>query len=86
MLYDGKGVQIMTRVQMKMMMEGLIATAVEKIRLLGWEEARKDVERLIDVVEDLEMFWDSDGELTRTDWVAAMLAAIENAGGEVAEL
>jgi len=71
---------------MKMMMEGLIATAVEKIRVLGWEDAKEDVQKLTDVVEDLEMFWDSDGELTRTDWVAAMLAAIENAGGEVAEL
>ena len=78
--------QILTRVQMKMMMEGLIATAVEKITVLGWEKAKKDVEKLIDLVADLEMFWDSDGELTETDWVAAMLAAIENAGGEVAEL
>ena len=76
----------MTRVQIKMMMEGLIATAVEKISVLGWEDAKEDVQKLTDVVEDLEMFWDSDGELTETDWVAAMLAAIENAGGEVAEL
>jgi hypothetical protein len=71
---------------MKMMMKGLIATAVEKISVLGWEDAKEDVQKLTDVVEDLEMFWDSDGELTETDWVAAMLAAIENAGGEVAEL
>ena len=69
-----------------MMMEGLISTAVEKINVLGWEDAKEDVKKLTDVVEDLEMFWDSDGELTETDWVAAMLAAIENAGGEVAEL
>jgi len=69
-----------------MRMEGLIATAVEKISVLGWEDAKEDVQKLTDVVEDLEMFWDSDGELTETDWVAAMLAAIENAGGEVAEL
>jgi len=79
-------VQILTRVQIKMMMEGLITTAVEKISVLGWEDAKEDVQKLTDVVEDLEMFWDSDGELTETDWVAAMLAAIENAGGEVAEL
>ena len=76
----------MTKVKMTAMMEGLISTAVEKIRVLGWEEAKEDVQKLTDVVEDLEMFWDSDGELTETDWVAAMLAAIENAGGEVAEL
>lgn len=83
--------QILTRVQIKMMMEGLIATAVEKISVLGWEDAKEDVQKLTDVVEDLEVFWDevfwdSDGELTETDWVAAMLSAIENAGGEVAEL
>ena len=78
--------QILTRVQIKMMMKGLIATAVEKISVLGWEDAKEDVQKLTDVVGDLEMFWDSDGELTETDWVAAMLAAIENAGGEVAEL
>ena len=78
--------QILTRVQIKMMMEGLITTAVEKISVLGWEDAKEDVQKFIDVVEDLEMFWDSDGELTETDWVAAMLAAIENAGGEIAEL
>ena len=76
----------MTKVKMTAMMEGLISTAVEKIRVLGWEDAKEDVQKLTDVVEDLEMFWDSDGELTETDWVAAMLAAIENAGGEVAEL
>jgi len=76
----------MTKVKMTAMMEGLIATAVEKISVLGWEDAKEDVQKLTDVVEDLEMFWDSDGELTETDWVAAMLAAIENAGGEVTEL
>ena len=76
----------MTKVKMTAMMEGLIETAVEKINVLGWEDAKEDVQKLTDVVEDLEMFWDWDGELTKTDWVAEMLAAIENAGGEVAEL
>ena len=76
----------MTRVQMKMMMEGLIATAVEKIRVLGWEDAKEDVQKLTDVVEDLEMFWDSDGELTGIDWVAKILAAVELAGGEIVEI
>ena len=71
---------------MKMMMEGLITTAVEKIRVLGWEDAKEDVQKIVEMVEDLEMFWDWDGELTETDWVVAILAAIENAGGEVAEL
>jgi hypothetical protein len=69
--------------QLKIMMEGLITTAVEKICVLGWEDAKEDVEKLVDLVEDLEMFWDSDGRLTETDWVAEILMAIENAGGVV---
>lgn len=73
----------MTGRQLKIMMEGLITTAVEKICVLGWEDAKEDVEKLVDLVGDLEMFWDSDGRLTETDWVAEILMAIENAGGVV---
>lgn len=73
----------MTGRQLKIMMEGLITTVVEKICVLGWEDAKEDVEKLVDLVGDLEMFWDSDGRLTETDWVAEILMAIENAGGVV---
>jgi len=76
----------MTKVKMTAMMEGLIETAVEKINVLGWEDAKEDVQKIVEMVENLEMFWDWDGELTETDWVATMLAAIEKAGGEIAEL
>jgi hypothetical protein len=51
--------------------------------VLGWEDAKEDVEKIIDMVEDLELFWDSDGDLTGTDWVAEILMAVENAGGVV---
>ena len=67
----------MTSEQLKMMMEGLIATAVEKICVLGWEDAKEDVERIIDMIEDLEMFWDSDGRLTETDWMAEIATTVE---------
>ena len=73
----------MKRIQLKIMLEGLIATAVEKVNVLGWEEAQDDVEKTIDMVEDLEMFWDFDGVLTETDWVAEILIAVENAGGKI---
>lgn len=75
----------MTRLQMKIMMEGLISTAKEKINVLGWEEAREDVAKIIDMVEDLELFWDFDGKLTETDWIAEILEEVENAGGEINE-
>ncbi len=73
----------MTSRQLKIMMEGLIATAVEKICVLGWKDAKEDVEKLVDLVKELEVFWDSDGSLTETDWLAEILMAIENAGGKV---
>jgi ATP-dependent Zn protease len=69
----------MTRLKMKIMMEGLIATAVEKINVLGWEEAKEDVEKIVDMVEDLEMFWDPDGKLTKTDWSFEIQLAVERA-------
>ena len=71
----------MKRLQLKIMLEGLIATAVEKVNVLGWEDAQDDVEKIIDVVEDLEMFWNR--VLTETDWVAEIFMAVENAGGKI---
>ena len=76
----------MTKVKMTAMMEGLISTAVEKINVLGWEDAKEDVQKIVEMVDDLEMFWDSDGELTGIDWVAKILAAVEHAGGEIVEI
>ncbi|MFU0824069.1 hypothetical protein [Clostridium sp.] len=69
----------MTRLKMKIMMEGLIATAVEKINALGWEDAKEDVEKIVDMIEDLEMFWDPDGKLTKTDWSFEIQLAVERA-------
>lgn len=76
----------MTKVKMTAMMEGLISTAVEKINVLGWEDAKVHVQKIAEMVDDLESFWDSDGELTGVDWVAKILAAVEHAGGEIAEI
>ncbi|HHW90661.1 MAG TPA: hypothetical protein GX745_07165 [Clostridiales bacterium] len=76
----------MTKVKMTAMMEGLIATAVEKISVLGWEDAKEDVQKIVEMVDDLESLWDSDGELTGIDWVAKILAAVEHAGGEIVEI
>ena len=76
----------MTKVKMTAMMEGLISTAVEKINVLGWEDAKAHVQKIAEMVDDLESFWDSDGELTGIDWVAKILAAVELAGGEIVEI
>ena len=76
----------MKRLQFKIMMEGLISTAVEKINVLGWEDAKAHIQKIVEMVDDLESLWDSDGELTGIDWVAKILAAVEHAGGEIVEI
>ena len=76
----------MTKVKMTAMMEGLISTAVEKINVLGWEDAKAHIQKIVEMVDDLESLWDSDGELTGIDWVAKILAAVEHAGGEIVEI
>ena len=40
--------------------EGLKATAIEKICVLGPEDARKYIDQLEEVTEDLVMFWNLD--------------------------
>lgn len=39
-----------------MMLEGLVATAVEKICVLGEEDAKEDVSNIIEMIEELESF------------------------------
>lgn len=67
----------MKRLEFKIMMEGLVSTAVEKICVLGFEEAREDIERIINMIEELEAFWNSSGELTETDWMDEISATVE---------
>lgn len=69
----------MTKVQLEMMFKGLIATAVEVIYVQGWEDAREEVQRLTELVGDLELFWDSDGEITGVDWGMEIAKAVERA-------
>ncbi|WP_156778789.1 hypothetical protein [Clostridium formicaceticum] len=71
----------MTKLKLNIMMEGLIATAVEKIYVLGWEDAQEDVKRIIDMVNDLELFWDEDGKLTGVDWGMKIAETVEKARG-----
>lgn len=58
----------MTKEQFETMLDGLIATAIEKICVLGKEDAKDDVSKITEMIEDLEDFWNSDGELSDTDF------------------
>ena len=69
----------MTKLQLKIMIEGLISTAVEKICVLGWEDAQENVQKITDMVGALELFWDSDGELTEINWGMKIASAVERA-------
>lgn len=44
-------------------LKGLIATAKEKVLVLGEEDAKDDLKRLREVYEDLVLFWGLDEEL-----------------------
>lgn len=59
----------MNKEQLEMMLEGLIATAVEKTCVLGEEEVKADVSKIIEMIEELESFWNPDGEVTNVDYV-----------------
>ena len=69
----------MTKVQLEMMFKGLIATAVEVIYVHGWEDAQEEVQGLTELIGDLELFWDADGEITGVDWGMEIAKAVERA-------
>ena len=62
----------MTRVKYTAMMEGLIATIKEKA-LVGGQDDR--VRELVDIVDDLQDFWNGDGEFTCFDYSISAKAA-----------
>ena len=44
-------------------LKGLLATAIEKVCVLGEEDAQEDLKRLREVYEDLVLFWGLDEDL-----------------------
>lgn len=58
----------MTKEQFETMLDGLITAAIEKNCVLGKEDAQDDVSKITEMIEDLEDFWNSDGELSDTDF------------------
>jgi uncharacterized protein YukE len=58
------------------MMIGLIQTAIEKQCVLGGD-ANNDIDKIREVMVDLQMFWNSDGSLTYSDWVKRLDKELE---------
>lgn len=52
-----------TEYLIKETLQGLLATAVEKVCVLGEEDAKEDLKKLREVYEDLILFWGLDEEL-----------------------
>jgi hypothetical protein len=67
------------KLKFKVMMEGLISTAVEKICVLGREEAEEDIAAITKMVYDLECFWNMEGDLSDIDWSEKLATAIKTA-------
>ena len=58
----------MNRITYQRMMQGLMATAKEKVYVAGFEDAKDDLNKIGDMIEDLEMFWNGDQKLDETCW------------------
>ncbi len=69
----------MQRITYNLMMEGLVNTAIEKIQVLGREEAEEDITAITKMVHDLESFWNAEGDLTSIDWSEELATAIKKA-------
>lgn len=52
-----------TEYLIKETLKGLLATAVEKICVLGEEDDKEDLKKLREVYEDLVLFWGLDEEM-----------------------
>lgn len=62
----------MTRVKYIAMMEGLVAT-IKEMALVGGQD--DGVRELVDIVADLQEFWNGDEEFTRFDYNISAKAA-----------
>lgn len=69
----------MQRITFNLMMEGLVKTAVEKICVLGREEAEEDIAAITKMVYDLDCFWNMEGDLSDIDWSEKLATAIKTA-------
>ena len=69
----------MQRITYNLMMEGLVNTAIEKIQVLGREGAEEDIATITKMVNDLENFWNAEGNLTAIDWSEELATAIKKA-------
>lgn len=52
----------MNKVIYQAMIGGLIATILEKEVVLGKVDAQNDILKIVDLIEDLDMFWNSSAE------------------------
>lgn len=66
----------MQEIVYNLMMEGLVKTAVEKICVLGREDAEEDIAAITKMVYDLECFWNMEGDLSDIDWSEKLATAI----------
>ncbi len=67
----------MQKITYNLMMDGLVKTAIEKIQVLGREGAEEDIAAITKMVNDLESFWNAEGNLTAIDWSEELKKAIE---------
>ena len=57
----------MNKTTYRAMINGLIATIIEKEVVLGETDAKESVLTILDLLEDLDLFWNSDMEFDEND-------------------
>ena len=60
----------MERERYREMMMGLLQTAEEKVHFLGYEKAKPELSKILNIVSLLEAFWSNGGEgFFNEDWL-----------------
>ena len=59
----------MNRETYRAMIRGLVATIIEKEVVLGEEDAKESVLTILDLLEDLDLFWNSDAEFDDVEYL-----------------
>jgi len=68
--------QKMTYARLKITMQSLVKTGLEKVNVLGMEESQADLWQIYDMCQELMAFWDSELTEERIDELEEIIAEL----------
>ena len=66
----------MTYARLKITMQSLVKTGLEKVNVLGMEESQADLWQIYDMCQELMAFWDSELTEERIDELEEIIAEL----------